>query len=200
MLAARGQSRGPEADDKITDNITRRMMASIIDNIPYICILIYLCHCRRRGVTFHINARTAMERHRLCNDEAAIVPFAPRCAITPSTTFCASSQQHHFATNCINAKVFNALKYRQTASTASVLFDDDSAPLCYYCRDTFNSLRWMACFHAQITNAAIVKHHLYRQSGVQCKSRLANEASRDGGPPGTTYRSCRSSKVIHSGL
>jgi hypothetical protein len=151
-------------------------------------------------VAFHLNARTAMERLRLCSDEAAIVPFAPRYAITPSTTFCASSQRHYLASNCINAKVFNALKYRQTASTASLLFDDDSAPLRYYCRDTFKSLRWMACFHAYIANAAIVRNHLYRQSGVQCKSRLANEVSREGVPPGTTYRPCRSSKVIHSGL
>jgi len=36
----------------------------------------------------------------------------------------------------------------------------------------------MACFYAQIANAAIVTHRDYRQPGDQCKSRLANEATK----------------------
>jgi hypothetical protein len=36
----------------------------------------------------------------------------------------------------------------------------------------------MACFYARIANTAIVTHCDYRQPGVQCKPRLANEATK----------------------
>jgi hypothetical protein len=113
-LASRGQSRGPEADEKITEqHHTKDDDCFYQQNF-----LIYPCHRRRHGVKFHINARITTERPWLCSDEATIVPCPQRYPITPSTTFYAPSQQPYFASNGINAKVSNVLKYRQTASTA----------------------------------------------------------------------------------